>query len=43
MQHHYNTDDVISDVIKNAVNTEKDGHLTKAFQTEKNMTLQVNC
>jgi len=35
-------DDVISDVIKNAVYS-KEGHLTKAFQTEKNMTLQVNC
>jgi len=23
--------------------TEKDGHLTKAFQTEKNITLRVNC
>jgi len=33
--------DVISDVIKNAV-SDKDGHLTKAFQKE-NMTLQVNC
>ena len=33
----------ITDVIKNAVNTDKDGHLTKAFQTEINMTLQVNC
>jgi len=23
--------------------TDEDGHLTKAFQKEKNMTLQVNC
>jgi len=26
---------LISDVIKNAVNTDKDEHLTKAFQMEK--------
>jgi len=29
-------DDVISDVIKNAL--DKDGHLTKAFQNEKHNT-----
>jgi len=29
-------------VIKNAV-YRRDGHLTKAFQKEKNITLQVNC
>ena len=46
MQHRYASlcgEDVISDVTKTAVNTDKDGHLTKAFQAEKNMTLQVNC
>jgi len=35
-------DDVISDVIKNAV-YRKRLTLTKAFQKEKNMTVQVNC
>jgi len=25
------------------LHADRDGHLTKAFQKEKNMTLQVNC
>jgi len=35
-------DDVIRDVIKNDVYIQR-RTLTKAFQTEKNMTLQVSC